>query len=96
MTIIRNALLSIRGNVDPNKIWVGEIRAGRGRLWETVVSAPVEMAQAVINRGGVDFGLYRARVVELRQSTHLKVWLLTEEGEGRHTHLPSHRQEVYR
>ncbi|KAI4472792.1 hypothetical protein M0804_015608 [Polistes exclamans] len=67
MTIIRNALLTIKGNVDPNKIWVGEIRAGRGRLWETVVSAPVEMAQAVINRGGVDFGLYRARVVELRQ-----------------------------
>ncbi|KAI4474088.1 hypothetical protein M0804_015025 [Polistes exclamans] len=52
MTIIRNALLTIKGNVDPNKIWVGEIRAGRGRLWETVVSAPVEMAQAVINRGG--------------------------------------------
>ncbi|KAI4475444.1 hypothetical protein M0804_014307 [Polistes exclamans] len=67
MTIIRNALLTIKGNVDPNKIWVGEIRAGRGRLWETVVSAPLEMAQAVINSGGVDFGLYRARVVELRQ-----------------------------
>ncbi|XP_043502787.1 uncharacterized protein LOC122524541 [Polistes fuscatus] len=67
MTVIRNALLAIKGNIDPNKIWVGEIRAGRGRLWETVVSAPVEMAQAVINRGGVDFGLYRAKVVELRQ-----------------------------
>ncbi|XP_043494151.1 uncharacterized protein LOC122519053 [Polistes fuscatus] len=55
MTVIRNALLAIKGNIDPNKIWVGEIRAGRGRLWETVVSAPV------------DFGLYRAKVVELRQ-----------------------------
>ncbi|KAI4473025.1 hypothetical protein M0804_015514 [Polistes exclamans] len=41
--------------------------AGRGRLWETVVSAAVEIAQSVISRGRVDFGLYRARVVELRQ-----------------------------
>ncbi|KAI4480311.1 hypothetical protein M0804_010309 [Polistes exclamans] len=40
MTIIRNALLTVKGNVDPNKIWFG---------------------------GGVDFGLYRARVIELRQ-----------------------------
>ncbi|XP_014614711.1 PREDICTED: uncharacterized protein LOC106792724 [Polistes canadensis] len=66
-TVVRNALLTIKGNSDPNRIWVGEIRMGRGRLWETVVSAPVEMAQAVIKKGKIDFGLYRARVVELRQ-----------------------------
>ncbi|XP_043486011.1 uncharacterized protein LOC122513662 [Polistes fuscatus] len=67
VTIVRNALLTIKGNIDLNKICDGVIRAGRGRLWETVVSAPVEIAQAVIAKGRVDIGLYRARVVELRQ-----------------------------
>ncbi|KAI4473963.1 hypothetical protein M0804_015081 [Polistes exclamans] len=66
-TIIRNALLELKGGVNPDHITVGEISAGRGQLGETVVTAPLATIQAALNKGKLSFGWCTARVVNLQQ-----------------------------
>ncbi|KAI4490004.1 hypothetical protein M0804_004186 [Polistes exclamans] len=66
-TIVKNALLELKGGVNPNHIAVEEIRVGRRQLGETVVTAPLATIQAALNKGRNSFGWCSARVVNLRQ-----------------------------
>ncbi|XP_046835608.1 uncharacterized protein LOC124431582 [Vespa crabro] len=67
-TIIRNALLEIKSGTDPNLIKIGEIRIGRGRLGETIVSAHVPITRAALDKGKLQIGISTVRVREIRQS----------------------------
>ncbi|KAI4475767.1 hypothetical protein M0804_014083 [Polistes exclamans] len=66
-TIVRNAQLELKEGVNSNYIGVEEIRARRGQLGETVVTAPLATIQAPLNKSRISFGWFTARVVSLRQ-----------------------------
>ncbi|XP_046833742.1 uncharacterized protein LOC124430778 [Vespa crabro] len=66
-TIIRNALLQVKSGTDPNLIKIGEIRIDRSRLGEAIVSAPVPVTRAALERGKIAVRLTTVRVHELRQ-----------------------------